>query len=134
MGPIELLVISFPDAGMVSAMGPLLDGIVASGHVRVIDAILVSKDADGSLVIADLDNEIIPAWGLISDDPRPLISADDALLAAEELEGDEVSLAFVIEHVWPDTIRQLAEDSGGTLQLHARIDPETAATAASVGV
>ena len=134
MGPIEVLVVTFPSAGMVAAMGPLLDGIVASGHVRIIDAILIARDGNGELAITDLDDDVIPAWSLISDDPRPLFSAEDALLVAEEIEGDEVSLAFVVEHVWPDTIARLAADSGGVLQLHARIDQETATTAASVQV
>jgi hypothetical protein len=133
VGPIEVLVVAFPNAGMVSTMGPLLDGIVASGQVRIIDAILVSRDPEGELVITDLDDSVIPAWTLISDDPRPLISAEDAMLAAEEIAGDEVSLTFVVEHLWPETIRRLVEDSGGVLQLHTRIDRETAATAASVG-
>jgi hypothetical protein len=132
MGPIDILVVTFPEAGMVTSMGPLLDGIVASGNVRVVDAILVAHDESGELVITDLDNDIIPAWSLISDDPRPLISAEDAALAAEEMEDGAVSMIFVIEQLWPETIATLATDSGGVLQLHARVDSETAAVAASV--
>jgi hypothetical protein len=134
MGPIEVLVVSFPNLGMVATMGPLLDGIVASGHVRILDAIVISRDRDGELVITDLDDGVIPAWSLISEDPRPLFSADDALLVAEEIEGEEVSLAFVVEHVWPETIIRQVHDSGGVLQLHTRIDSETASTAAAVEV
>jgi hypothetical protein len=134
MGPIEVVIVKFPNAGMVRAMGPLLDGIVASGHVRVVDAILIARDRTGDLVITDLDDDVIPAWSLISDDPRPLFSAEDALLVAEEIEGDEVSFAFVIEHLWPTTVETFARDSGGSLQLHTRIDLETAAAAAAVTV
>ena len=124
MGPVEVLVVTFPSKGLVAGIGPVLDDLVSSGHVRVVDAILVTVDGDGEFAVADLDDELIPSWSTISTHPHPLLSASDAELAAGALTAGSVAIVFVLEHIWPDALAGLAADSGGVLELHARIDPD----------
>lgn len=132
MGPVEVVVVTFPRRGLVAGIGPVLDDLVTSGHVRVVDAILVTLDSTGELVVTDLDDELIPSWSVISTHPHPLLSASDAALMAEGLSPESAAIAFVLEHTWPDTLASLASDSGGALELHARIDPEIVYAAARV--
>jgi hypothetical protein len=132
MGPIEVVIVTFPDAGMLPAVGPLLRDLVGSGHVRIADALIVTTGANGRMVVTDPDDDAIPAWSTISVNPQPLLSAEDAGLAAEELEEGGAAMLVVIEHTWPDLLGKLASDSGGQVSLHTRIDPETVAHAARV--
>lgn len=132
MGPVEVLIVTFPSSGLVASIGPLLDELVAAGHLRVVDAILVANDIKGELVLTDLDDSIVPSWSSISVDPRPMLGSTDAELAAADLGSEGAAIIIAIEHTWPRHLAELAADSGGTLELHARIDPESVAIAARV--
>jgi hypothetical protein len=132
MGPVDVMIISFPDAGLVPSMTPLLEDLVNAGHVRIVDAILVTKGEKGNIVLTDMDDRVVPTWSSISSMPQPMLSAEDAALAFEEIGQDGAAVLFVIEHLWPRDLARLAADCGGTLQLHARIDPDTVETAAKV--
>ena len=134
MGPVDVMIISFPDAGLVPSMTPLLEDLVNAGHVRIVDAILVTKGEKGKIILTDMDDRVVPTWSSISTMPRPLLSAEDAAVAFEEIGQDGAAVLFVVEHMWPEALANLVADSGGTLQLHARIDPETVSIAAEVDV
>jgi hypothetical protein len=133
MGPVEVVIVSFPRAGMVTSIGPLLERIVHDGHARVIDAVLVSLHDGGSLIITDLDDEVVPSWSRISPHPRPLLNAADAEIAAAELEPGAVSLLVAIEQTWPAEVARIASDIGGRVDLHVRVAPDVARAAARVG-
>ena len=132
MGPVEVMVFTFTRAGLVASVGPVLAEFVASGHLGVLDAIVVSKSASDALVITDLDDSIIPAWSQISTAPRPMLSSADAELAAAGLSNSGAALLIALEHLWPEKLTRLVEDSGGALELHARIDQQSVAAAARV--
>ena len=133
MGPIDVVVVTFPSAGLAAGVGPLLQDLVSGGTVRVVDAILVDRDDSSAAIVTDLDDSIVPSWSTISAHPLPLLSADDAALVAQDLRPGEVAVIVVAEHTWPETFARAAADCGGTVGLHARIDPKTARVAASVG-
>jgi hypothetical protein len=132
VGPIEVVIVGFPDVGRVAGIGPLLEDLVQTGHLGILDAILVTEGANGKLVITDLDDAVVPAWSTISPRPQPLLSAEDAALVAEEIRGGGAVVLVVVEHAWAESFSRGAADSGGVVHLHARIDPETADVAARV--
>ena len=132
MGPIEVVVISFPDAGLMSGIAPLLEQLTATGTLRIVDAVIATEEPDGSVTVTDLEDDILPRWSSISPDPRPLLSSADAELVVEELGQDGTALLLAFEHVWADSIAQIASDVGGVLELHVRIDPITVEVAALV--
>jgi hypothetical protein len=125
MGPIEAVVVTFPRMGQVAAVGPILEDLVDAGHVRVVDAILVTWDSSGELVVNDIDDALIPSWSAISPAPQPLLNAEDAAMAGQDLRPDGAAFVVVMEQTWPDHLARLVEDSGGTVDLHVRIDPDT---------
>ena len=130
MGPVEVIVFEFPQAGLSSGVASLLYDLVSSGHVRIADALLVTRDESGDIVITDLDDTIAPEWSSISSDPQPLLSAEDATLAATDLAPGASALLIVVEHLWPTALGDRTVDSGGAIRLHARIDPAVVAVAA----
>ncbi|HEY4269176.1 MAG TPA: hypothetical protein VGM94_13395 [Galbitalea sp.] len=130
MGPIEAVIVTFPRAGQVAAVGPIMEDLVDSDHIRVVDAILVTWDAAGELVVNDIDDALVPLWSSISTAPQPLLNAEDAALAGQDLRPDGAAFVVVIEQTWPDHLAKLVEDSGGNVALHVRIDPDTVEIAA----
>ena len=132
MGPIEVLVLTFPRVGLMATIAPVLAETVASGALRVVDALIVTRGDDGELVITDLDDSLVPTWSMISPDPRPLFSSTDAELAGATLDATSAAIVIAVENLWTRRLAERASDSGGVLELHARIDPVAAAAAARV--
>lgn len=142
MGPVEVLVFTFARAGLVASVAPALGWLVSQGMIRVVDAILVTlpdltddseAGDDGNTVrISDLDDTIIPEWSSISSHPHPMLSRADAELAAEGLDRSGAALLVAIEQAWPRELTSRIADSGGLLELHARIDPAAVEAAARV--
>ena len=133
MGPIEVLVVTYPDAGLVAGAAPLLRDLVEAGHVRVADAVVVTHGPDARMLVTDPDDDLIPEWSTISVNPQPLLSAEDLELVSEEIGPDGAAIIIVVEHVWAQALAALATASGGDLALHARVDAETVDAAAKVG-
>jgi hypothetical protein len=132
MGPVEVVILSFRQAGLVASVAPILSELVAAGHLRVIDAILVSVHEGDTVVITDLDDSIVPSWSSISTTPRPMLSASDAELAAVSIDSGGVALMVALEQIWPARIARLTAESGGQVALHVRVAPSLALTASRV--
>lgn len=132
MGPIEVVVISFPEAGLMSGIAPLLEQLTEGGTLRIVDAVIATQEPNGTVTVTDLEDEIVPRWSTISPDPRPLLSSADAELVVEELGQNASALLLAIEHTWADSIAQIASDVGGVLELHVRVDPVTVQAAALI--
>jgi len=132
MGPIEVVVISFPEAGLMLGIAPLLEQLTGAGTLRVVDAVIATQQPNGTVTVTDLEDEIVPRWSAISPDPRPLLSSADAELVVEELGPNAAALLLAIEHTWADSIAQIAADAGGVLELHVRVDPVTVQAASLV--
>jgi hypothetical protein len=131
---VEIVVVSFPSVGQVARIGPLLRDLVSAGQVSVVDAILVSLNESGSVVISDLNDSLVPAWTEISRDPHPLISSADAEFVAEHLDSHRTAIIVAVEPLWSSRLAQRAEGAGGLLELHARIDQPAVDVAARISV
>ena len=60
MGPVDYLVVEFPEARVPSEVLSRLIDLVDQGIVRILDLAFVRKEADGSLTgleVADLDGD-----------------------------------------------------------------------------
>jgi hypothetical protein len=132
MGPVEVVIVSFPSAGLTASIGHQLKELTESGLFRVVDAIMVQgRGAD--MVVTDLDDSVIPGWSSISPQPRPLLSADDGSWATEGRGADEASVVMVLEHVWPDRLANATSEFGGELAMVARINATTVEAALRFG-
>lgn len=54
LGPIEVAVLGFPGSRFTGEIRPRIVELVQRGIVSVIDALFISKDADGGALLADL--------------------------------------------------------------------------------
>ena len=100
IGPVELLVLSFPSERADPAVVSSVQEVVASGFVTVLDLVFVSKSLDGEVRVVDV-SEGLDEHGLavLEVQGQALISDDDLELATDTL--DPGTSAVVI--VWADS-------------------------------
>ena len=136
LGPVDYLVVEFPadKANFSGEMAAELRSLVDRELIRVLDLLLLSKDADGSVEALELEDA--PAG-----DVGDLLSleADMAMLLAEEdvesvgaaLEPGSYAAVLVYENRWAAPFGSAVRRSGGQLVANGRIP--TQALLAAVG-
>ena len=91
LGPVDWIVVEFPDSRFKGEIAPALQDLVERELVRVLDLLVLKKDSDGTLEafeLSDLDHgEIGDLW---NDEPElaMLLSDDDATANAEAIEAE----------------------------------------------
>ena len=89
LGPVDWIVVEFPGSRFRGEIAPALDDLVERGTVRVLDLLLLKKDADGSLEafeLADLDESEIGALRSYEAELARLLSEEDVEAVAAAVE------------------------------------------------
>jgi hypothetical protein len=123
-GPIELLAVRFPGNRFTGELTPALGELVESGTIRIIDLLFVSKDADGAVLIAELDElgeGVVTALDPYIAESAGLLSEDDALRFATALEPNTSEALLVFENVWASRFAQAVQNAHGDLIFNERI-------------
>ena len=89
IGPVEILVISFPGNKFNGDVAPALAELVQTGLIKVIDLVFVAKDAAGDVVAVEL-SELDEATGAAF---RPHVEEPSGMLAEEDIEDLAADLA-----------------------------------------
>lgn len=138
-GPVEWIVIEFPGSRFSGAIIPALAQLVDSGTVRIIDLLVVHKDADGvaSAVELDaLDPDELALFEHLDGEVTGVLSDEDVALAAADLAPGSTAGLLVWENVWATTFAAAVRDAGGRVVAAERVPHEvvSAAIAAAEGV
>ena len=126
LGPVDYLVVEFP-AGKANFSGEMaeeLGSLVDRELVRVLDLVILRKEADGSVEVAELDEVDESDVG-----PLAALEADLAMLLAEEdivevgraLEPGSVAAVLVYENTWAGPFASSIRRAGGQLVANGRI-------------
>lgn len=120
MGPIDYLVVEWPDRQPTGEAAPYLLDLVDRGLIRILDLAFIVKDQDGSvarLEIADLGDEfevfVAASSGLLSD--------EDTDEAAAALEPGTSAALLVYENAWAVPFATAMRRSGAQLVASGRI-------------
>jgi hypothetical protein len=116
IGPVEYLIVAFPGNQFKGEIVPALQEQVEAGNIRIIDLAFVMKDADGSVVTAelgDLDSEVFKAFDALSPETMGLLNEEDLAAAGEELDPNSSAALLVWEDVWATKIRDAIANAGG---------------------
>jgi uncharacterized membrane protein len=127
IGPVEILVVGFPDNKFTGEIAPALEELVQSGLIRVIDLVFVTKDADGTVVgieLSDIDEGTSSAFQPHVEEPSGLLSEEDIEDLGAELEPNSSAAILLFEHLWATRFRDAVIDSGGQLVASIRIPKE----------
>ena len=123
LGPIDYLIIEWPDRQPSGKAAPLLADLVDRGLIRIIDLAFVSKGADGSVTLLDLAvlaDESDPLGDLVGASSG-LLSEEDAEEAATALEPGTSAAILVYENLWAAPFAVALRRSGAQLVANGRI-------------
>ena len=122
VGPVDLAVIGFAGELRQGGIRQAVADAVESGTVRVLDLLLVRKEADGEVYLYDAEDsgENEEVLGFPAEVPD-LIGEEDARVIAEQMVPDSTVIVVAWENVWAATIAGTVRELGGELLAMERI-------------
>ncbi|HEY6746121.1 MAG TPA: DUF6325 family protein [Mycobacteriales bacterium] len=126
LGPVELVLLTFPGERTDAAVVAALDAVVRQGHVTILDLVVVTSDAAGDLRRTDFDDDLSGA-GLdrLRLEGRPLLSDDDLELVRDCLPPSSTAVVVVYEESWARHLAGTVRSAGGEVALHVQLPRET---------
>ncbi|MET9688505.1 DUF6325 family protein [Streptomyces sp. NPDC006514] len=124
MGPVEFIVLAFPEEQLRAPAVEAVMGLRKTGVVRLIDGIVATRTASGDVLAAEFD-EFVELHGLLTGrDVARLIGPEDIQEAAGLLERGSCALLLVVEHLWAEDAAIAVRAAGGRIVGSVRIPPD----------
>lgn len=139
-GPVDIAIVAFPGNQFNGRIAPALVNAVESGVVKIIDLVMVTKDADGNvdaLEFSDLAPAARDALDSLGIEGAGLVSDEDVAFAADQLEPNSSAAMIVWENLWAiPLVTEFAESGGQVLGMHrvGAAEVETLRQALAAGV
>ena len=124
LGPVDYVVVEFP-AGASSFTGEVaaeLRAMADSGTIRVIDVLILTKDADGTVEATELsDGGELGELQVLEAELGELLAADDVEHLAAAMEPGSTAGVLIWENLWAAPFASAVRRSGGQLIAGGRI-------------
>jgi hypothetical protein len=125
LGPIDVVVIGFPaGAPMTGEAVPILLDLVDRGIVRVLDAMFVTKNEDGTFSgfdARDLDGKGVGDLTVFEGASSGLLGDEDVAAAAEGIEPGTSAVMILYENRWAAPFVAAVRRNGGVPLAFERI-------------
>ncbi|MEU0538559.1 DUF6325 family protein [Nocardia sp. NPDC005978] len=129
LGPVELVVLTFPGNVLASAVTAELRAVLDGGFVSVLDLVYLSKDADGDITEKEF-GEPLDELGLGElAAARELISNEDLELVRGALPAGSSAVIVVYEQTWARGLGEAVRAAGGEVELHVQVPRDVLAAA-----
>jgi len=128
LGPVELLVVSFPGNQFKGEIAPALRDLEDSGTIQVIDLLFIEKGPDGALAFVELDSLDEATYAALKplvSEVSGLISEEDAMAVAQNLPPNSSVVALLFENIWAKRFVDAIDRAHGHLEMIERIPRET---------
>ena len=132
LGPVDWLVVEFPGSRFTGEIAPILDDLVNSGTIRVLDLLLIKKAEDSSLdfyELSDLDESEIGGLRSYETALAMLLSEEDVTAVAAAVEPGSTAALLVWENRWAAPFASAVRHAGGQLVATGRIPIQAIAAA-----
>jgi uncharacterized membrane protein len=123
-GPIELVIVDFPDEQLHVEIMPAIKQLVAAGTVRVADLLFLVKRSDGrveSVELADASSDIESVLDGVIDSFDGLLSVDDVDSLGAGLEPGTSALVVLFENTWAAPFVDAVRAANGSVIFNERI-------------
>jgi Family of unknown function (DUF6325) len=126
LGPVDYLVVEFPadKADFSGEMAKELSALVDRGLVRVLDLLILRKDSDGSVEVAELhelDDSNVGQLRALEGELGMLLAEEDIEAFGVAIEPGSVAAVLVYENSWAGPFSSAVRRSGGQLIANGRI-------------
>ena len=124
LGPVDYLVVEFP-AGASNFTGEMateLLALVDGGIIRVIDVLILTKDASGAVEAMELSD--VPELGelqALEAELAELLAEDDVAHLAAAMDPGSTAGVLIWENIWAAPFGAAARRAGGQLIANGRI-------------
>ncbi len=124
LGPVDYLVVEFP-AGVSHFTGEMaaeLARLVDAGTIRILDLLVMVKDADGEIEGMEIEDlEQVDELRKAEADLAEILAAEDLVNLAAAMEPGTTAGVLVWENTWAAPFASAARRSGGQLIANGRI-------------
>ena len=123
LGPVDWIVVEFPGARFDGSVIPILVDLEERGIIRVLDLVVLKKDADGMLEFFELSDLDASEIGGLRDNERQLamvLSEDDLVNIAAAVKPGSAAAVLVWENSWAAPFGSAVRKVGGQLVASGR--------------
>lgn len=123
-GPVDVVVLAMGEPKFDGGILAELERLAGAGTIRVLDAMVLVMDEDGTaygLDLEDLPAEDKAALGFIETGTRGLFDAEDSATLTEGMVPGSAIIALAIESAWAVPLLNAFEAAGTELALHTRV-------------
>jgi hypothetical protein len=124
LGPVDFVVVEFPPGAshFTGEMAEQLAALVDAGTIRVLDILILAKDADGSVEALEIDDlDALDDLRALEAGLATILAEDDVEHLAAAMEPGTVAGVLVWENRWAAPFAAAARRSGGQLVASGRI-------------
>ncbi len=124
LGPVDYLVVEFPPGAshFTGEMAAELAKLVDSGTIRLLDLVILAKDADGAIEALEIEDlEQLDDLRTAEAQLAELLAAEDITNLAAAMEPGTTAGVLVWENSWAAPFATAARRSGGQLIASGRI-------------
>jgi len=127
LGPVDYLVVRFPGNKFSGKIVPELESLEKKGIIRVIDLVLVLKDAKGKVSITEaneLKGDASKEFRELAKQTEEWFSMGDIDAIAESLPKNSSAGVLLYENVWAVRFKEAMLDADAELIDMGRIHPD----------
>jgi hypothetical protein len=124
-GPVEYLVVGFPDGNVSDDLAPELAKLADNQVIRILDLVFLSKDSAGDVTVTEFDElDQVASFTGIDAEVGGFIGPDDIGFVGEGLDPGSAAAVLLVEDLWAAPLADALERSNGFLLEGARIPAE----------
>ncbi len=121
-GPIDFLLIEFPNERTDGSAAQALLDLIEAGTIRLLDLVVARKEEDGTVEVIDVDAAgDVTAFVQFSGARSGLLGEDDVQEAGSAMAPGTTAALIVFENAWAAPFVAAARNNGGEVIASMRI-------------
>jgi len=127
LGPIDYISVGFPGNKFKGEIVEELKKVIDARLIRIVDLLFVLKDEAGEVIVLELNgmpDDVVNTFKSYADDLTGLLSQEDALEIAKDLDNNSSAGLLVVEQLWAKGFKKAILNADGILLAQGRISGE----------